>query len=241
MDKTRNDKGQFVKGDVKNIVGKRFQHLVVLKLDHIKCKKSYWLCRCDCGREKVIRGDCLKVIQSCGCVKKEQDKSNLHIKNNHNCTYHPAYTIWNAMMNRCYSPQNKHYRDYGGRGITVCEEWHNIINFCKWADENGFVPNKNLSIERNNVNGNYEPSNCTWIPKSEQCYNRRNTIKFVDVDGTEKVLAKEARNKGIKVSLALTRYEKGIREPMFLFHKGNLQKDFPELFGGFIKGDVVNG
>ena len=237
----RNEKGQFVKGNVKDITGQRFSHLVVLGLDHIENKKSYWLCQCDCGNQKVIRSDCLKVIQSCGCVKKEQDLINLGITNNHHMTNHPAFRIWNAMMNRCMSPNNAHYKDYGGRGITVCDEWKNPINFCKWADDNGFIPNTDLSIERIDVNGNYEPSNCKWIPKSEQRFNKRNTVKFIDDDGVEKSVAKEATLRGVNPSTASSRRLRGIKDPRYIFHKGNLQKDFPSIFGGFLSEVFRNG
>lgn len=233
---TRNEKGQFVKGCVKDITGEEFGLLKVIKLDHIKDKRSYWLCQCQCGKQKVIRGDCLKVIQSCGCVKKKQDTINLHIINNHKHTYHPVYRVWQAMMARCYNPNQKSYKNYGGRGIKVCEEWHDVITFCKWADESGFIPNQDLSIERVNVNGNYDPSNCEWIPKIEQSYNKTNTVKFLDYDGEMKSVSKVAKLKGITTNLALCRYEKGIVEPKYLFHKGNLQKDFPEIFGGYLKG-----
>lgn len=226
----RNSKGQFV-STVKDITGQRFSHLVVLKLDHIKNKRTYWLCQCDCGNQKVVRSDCLKVIQSCGCVKKEQDKKNLHITNPHGCASHPAFNIWLGMMARCTHEWIPSYKDYGGRGITVCEEWQNPQNFTKWADETGYKPNKNLTIERKDVNGNYEPSNCIWIPRNEQVYNRRITLRFIDDDGIEKSVAKEARKRGVSPELAGERCRKGIKEPFYIFYKGNL-KNFPQFAGG---------
>lgn len=238
MENKRNEKGQFAKGNVNDLTGKRFSKLVVLELDNIKNRRSYWLCQCDCGKQKVIRGDCLKVIQSCGCMKKEQDIKNLSIKNNHKHTLHPAYRTWQAMMARCYNEKQKAYKNYGGRGIIVCDEWHDVVKFCEWADKEGFLPEKNLSIERKDVNGNYEPYNCMFIPLVEQSYNKRNTIKFLDDDGKFKILSKEAKNRNIKVNLALQRFKKGIKSPKYLFHKGNLQRDFPEIFGGFLNKEI---
>lgn len=221
----RDIRGRFVSGgNVKDISGQRFSHLVVLKLDHIKDKRSYWLCQCDCGNQKVVRNDCLKVIQSCGCVKKQQDIINFHIENHHGMSNHPAYAIWYGMMARCYRPKQTFYEDYGGRGIEVCDEWHDPKAFLQWADDNGFIPNQNLSLERKDVNGNYEPGNCVWIPRNEQSYNRRDTLRFVDEDGIEKSVAKVARERNFSADLATNRRKLGITIPKFLFYKGNLNQ-----------------
>lgn len=226
----RNEKGQFVKGSgLKDLVGKRYGKLTVVRYDKAVNRKTYWICRCDCGTEKSIRGDCLSRIQSCGCVKKEQDIKNLHITNNHNMTHHPASQVWRGMMNRCYSPKNVFYKHYGGRGIKVCDEWHDITKFCKWMDEHQYT--KELSIERVDVNGNYEPSNCTLIPRDEQALNRRNTI-FVETDLGIIPMAKTAREENVDPKLVFDRYKRGIRKYSDLFYNGHLQKRQKEVFGG---------
>lgn len=221
----RNDKGQFVKG--KNIVdlsGRRFGKLKVLRLDEERTKrKSYWICECECGTIKSIRGDTLNVIQSCGCVKKQQDKINLGIKYNHNMTYHPLFPIWDGMMNRCYNENNNAYENYGGRDITVCREWHNVKAFCKWAEENGWK--KGLTIERKDVNKNYESSNCEWIPSNEQAWNTRKTV-YVEINGEKIPLAKTARQLGIEPCLVWHRWKRGIRDYERLFFKGNLKTEY---------------
>lgn len=223
MDRNREKNGQFKKGVVLNdLTGKRFGKLTVIGLDRIVNRRSYWIVECECGNRKSVRGDTLKVITSCGCDKKRQDIINLGIANNHNMTYHPVYSIWHAMMQRCEQPNCHAYQDYGGRGIKVCEEWRDVREFAKWADENGFVPNKNLSIERKDVNGNYEPDNCCWIDRKLQARNRRITIKL-NINGTERPLSEWSELYGVKHSLALSRYEKGYREPKDLFYPGNLQ------------------
>lgn len=220
----RNEKGQFVKGSgIKDLTGQRFGKLVVLGLDRIQENKSYWKVKCDCGTEKSVRSDMLKKIVSCGCVKREQDKKNLrYMANNHEMTCHPVYSIWHAMVSRCHNPNDHAYSDYGGRGITVCDEWRDIKLFAKWADSEGFVKGKNLSIERKDVNGNYCPENCCWIDRNLQTRNRRNTIK-ISIDGEEKPLSEWSEIYKINHSLVLARYEKGYRSPNDLFYKGNLQ------------------
>lgn len=220
----RNKKGQFVKGSgIKDITGQRFGKLVAIELDIVKNRKSYWKVKCDCGNEKIVRSDTLKKITSCGCVKKEQDKINLFITNNHEMTRHSVYSIWHAMVSRCHNPNDHAYNDYGGRGIKVCEGWQDIKKFAKWADEQGFEKGKNLSIERIDVNGNYCPDNCCWIERTLQPRNRRNTIKF-SINGIEKPLSEWSELKRIDHSLVLARYEKGCRNPEDLFYKGNLQQ-----------------
>lgn len=235
MDKTiRNKNGQFVSGVRKDLTGKRFGKLIVIGLDRLEKKRSYWLCKCDCGNEKVLRGDTLEVVRSCGCLKKEQDITNLHIKNNHEMTYHPVYSIWHAMVSRCNNPNDFAYKDYGGRGISVCSDWTDIRNFARWADETGFQKGNGLSIERVDVNGNYCPENCVWIPRSEQAKNRRNTIKLT-FDGITKPMSVWAKENGVSYKLVYRRFRDGYTKAEDLFYDGNLQKrDFAlsEVFGG---------
>lgn len=219
----RNKKGQFVKGSgIHNLSGKRFGHLVVIELSEIRNKRSFWLCQCDCGNEKIVRSDALISFKtvSCGCLKKKQDIINLRIKNRHGFTYHPAYHIWTGMMNRCYSKCNTFYKDYGGRGITVCEEWHDVKNFCKWADKTGY--RKPLTIERVNVNGNYEPSNCAWITRAEQGLNKRNTVRIIYA-GEIRPLRSVARELGLPEKRVMSRWKIGIKDIERLLYDGDLR------------------
>ena len=217
----RDNNGRFIKGSgFKDISGNRYGKLVAIRFHHSQNHKSYWVCRCDCGNEKVIRSDCLTRIQSCGCVKKEQDVKNLHIINQHGYYNHPAYRIWCGMMARCFNPHNEAYKDYGGRGITVCNEWQDAKTFCDWMVSNGY--RKGLSIERIYVNGNYEPSNCTLIPCSEQAYNKRNTVYAMTDKGVIAV-AKEARKNGIYYKTAYYRIKHGEWEYDRIFYNGRLE------------------
>lgn len=219
----RDENGRFAKGSgIKDITGQRYGKLVAIRFERISKRRTYWLCKCDCGNEKVIRSDCLTRIQSCGCVKKQQDFQNLHIVNNHGMTRHPAYCIWLGMIDRCYDPTNPYYKDYGGRGITVCEEWKDVREFCKWMDSNGYK--KGLSVERMDVNGNYVPYNCKLIPRNEQAYNKRNTVYALTDKGVVAV-AKEAKLNGIPLKTAKNRINRGEWLYSRVFFKGRLRRN----------------
>lgn len=174
----RNGKGQYVKGaNLKDLTGNHYGMLTVINNEgQMGSRQYYWLCKCDCGREKTIRGDSLVggKVRSCGCIKEKQDIINLEITNNHKQTYHPLYGRWNDMKNRCENPRNPSYRYYGARGISICDEWHDINKFIEWAESNGYK--KGLTIDRIDVNGNYEPGNCRWIPLIDQSYNKTDSV-----------------------------------------------------------------
>lgn len=127
---------------------------------------------CECGNqiEKHYKSVLNGKITSCGCDKVHKKRPTL------NKFYGTrVYGIWNKMKDRCTNPKNDYYHRYGGRGISVHKEWvDSSINFCEWAIANGY--SDNLTIERNNVDGNYEPSNCKWIPKGDQSKNTCRTV-----------------------------------------------------------------
>jgi len=172
----RNNKGQFVKGmNIKDKTNERHGRLKVIGIsDKRSGRKTYWNCLCDCGNKVTVRSDCLGTTKSCGCLKKTKAPLNLGKTNLHGLTHHPVYGRWNAMINRCENPNTLAYKNYGERGIKVCDEWHDLKEFIRWSEENGF--NNKLTLERIDVNGNYEPSNCKWIPMKEQYYNKRTSV-----------------------------------------------------------------
>lgn len=175
-----------------DLTGQRFGRLVALKVVGVnKYRRAIWLCECDCGetvevaRPNLIRQDG-KGTRSCGCLWKEAvTASNVTNKTVHGLYGSKIHTVWKDMLYRCEKPQNIGYKNYGGRGIRVCEEWHDLSKFAEWAYANGYddmAARGDCTIERIDVNGNYEPSNCKFVNMFAQNANRRNTLK-IDIDG----------------------------------------------------------
>jgi hypothetical protein len=152
-----------------DLEGKRFNRLIVVGLGNpTKSGQKTWLCICDCGNAKEVRHGDLRNGKSlsCGCIQKEELKNRSRI---HGKSRTPIYNSWLSMKSRCLNKNNKHYADYGGRGITICKEWLVFENF--YADM-GDRPD-GLSLDRVDNMGNYEPSNCRWANWITQNNNRR--------------------------------------------------------------------
>ena len=157
---------------MKDITGMKFGRLTVLRLSHKDNRhECHWLCKCDCGNEKTVSGNKLRSgnTKSCGCMQKEFLDGRLRRK--HGLTNAKLYATWENMKHRCNDPNNWMYPNYGGRGIKVCEEWLDSSTFFEWALRHGYE--EGLSIERINVNGNYEPNNCRWVTQKVQSRNSR--------------------------------------------------------------------
>lgn len=150
-----------------DIVGNKYADLIVISEAYTKNGHIFWNCLCKCGNTKAIDGTKLKNghTKSCGCLKAEIGAHLIHGK-----TGTPEHRIWAHMRQRCDNPSDHAYENYGGRGITVCRRWNDFENFL--ADM-GERPNNNYSIERKDVNGNYEPANCVWDTPVEQARNQR--------------------------------------------------------------------
>lgn len=176
-----------------DLAGQRFGRWVVVELD-VKKKRTHWVCRCDCGNVKSVIGGNLrrgKTI-SCGCHRKEYLKE---LKTIHGQRRTRLFGIWSKMKERCYKPNTKGYKDYGGRGITVCDEWRNdFVAFHRWAMANGY--DETLTIERINNNAGYSPDNCKWATRFEQNSNKRNN-HYITIDGLSKTVSEWARVSGI--------------------------------------------
>jgi hypothetical protein len=149
-----------------DLSGQRFGKLVVLEYSHSK-SGAFWKCQCDCGNPKTLRGALLRYGSnaSCGCGSKEAARRNCDTKRDERRVPYPhprkLKDLYRNMKARCYDHGNKRWANYCGRGIIVCDEWLNDIRaFYKWVMENGYEPG--LSIDRIDVNGNYEPNNCRF-------------------------------------------------------------------------------
>lgn len=160
-------------------IGKKYGRLTILGKDLTQNhKKTHVICKCDCGNITSVRLDSLKKgeIKSCGCYHQELCKRGTK-PIEHGMTGKRLYNVWQGMKQRCYYSKHTHYKYYGGRGITVCKEWKNDFNnFYEWAIQNGYDKNAKRSectIDRIDVNGNYEPNNCRWVSQSIQNMNKR--------------------------------------------------------------------
>jgi hypothetical protein len=140
--------------------------------------KVRWECACRCGRIiTTVSGDLNSGnTQSCGCLKIEMIQQIGLGRVTHGMKGTPEYSSWRAMKNRCYRQSNNNYKDYGGRGITVCDRWLN--SFEAFYEDMGPRPSLKYSIERRENNGNYEKSNCYWATDTEQANNKRNNILY---------------------------------------------------------------
>ena len=190
-----------------DLTGNCFGKLTVLEKanDYIspKGKKSHrWNCKCECGIIKTIAQSSLMYgsSTSCGCSKYES-------KTKHGMYGTKLYNIWSGMKQRCNYKKEKRYKDYGGRGITYCSEWEEFENFAKWAFQSGYIDG--LSIERNDVNKGYFPSNCTWIPLSKQARNRRPSLRITEENDEEKLVIDIAEELGISPNVVRARYRSG--------------------------------
>lgn len=183
-----------------DLTGQRFGRLEVIK----KLEKSYWLCKCDCGNTTNALSTCLVngYKKSCGCLQKENPNRKTHGLSNTR-----IYRIYRKIIERCYNENSKLYKNYGGRGITMCEEWlEDFMNFYNWSMANGY--SDDLSIDRKNNDKGYFPDNCRWTTVLVQNNNRRSN-RIMEYNGETHTIAEWSRKVGIKYPTLRRRIESG--------------------------------
>ena len=197
-----------------HLIGQKSYHLTVV--DVVKNGNQQKLkCKCDCGNEVIYNPNVFVngTVKSCGCYKikklNDYNKTHTHIpwNKNNNMGKHPLHGTWSQMIARCEHPQNTMYKHYGARGISVCEEWHDFWKFVEWSDSIGGRPD-GYTLDRINVDGNYEPSNCRWTDGKTQSRNTSRSI-HVTYNGKTQVLKDWSIELGIPYKTLSYRYKKG--------------------------------
>lgn len=160
----------------KDITGEKYGRLkVIRRVENDRFQNAQWECLCDCGNIVVATGHSLRSghTKSCGCLQKEKAADTMkETMTTHGLTNHPLYRIWSGMIKRCVNPKCKAYKNYGKRGVSVCEEWMN--SFKTFYDDviDGYKPG--LELDRINNDANYCKENCHWVSTQRNCRNKRN-------------------------------------------------------------------
>jgi hypothetical protein len=191
--------------DISQYINKHNNRLTVIGLaDKKSSDKHYYLeCLCDCGNKTKVTPYQFNSgsIKSCGCLLK------ISPNRKDGRSSHPLYNIWFQMISRCENPNNHKYYAYGQRGISVCDGWHDFWNFVSWSDSVGGRP-LDTTLDRIDVNGDYEPTNCRWANPKTQSLNKRSN-RIVTLNGTSKPLHKWALELGISDQSLAKRIDKG--------------------------------
>lgn len=199
-----------IKPKFEDLSNKKLGRLLVIKrVENSRFSTTRWLCKCDCGNELIVFGCHLRSghTRSCGCISKEIIRQAEH-KPKHGLIKTRIYKIWNGIRNRTnIKTANKEmYKNYSGRGIKICDEWKEFINFYNWSMANGYK--ENLTIDRIDNNGDYEPSNCRWTTWKKQQNNKRNNV-IIEFNNEKHTLEEWNDKKGFTKGLIRNRLRRG--------------------------------
>ncbi len=198
-----------------NLVSEIFGRLTIVSFSHYsKQQKPFWEAKCECGKTITISSVSLKQYQanSCGCIKRQKITN----PNIHGLSNNRIFKIWTGMIQRCYNPKAPKFEDYGGRGIIVCERW--LFSFQNFANDMRLPPSNGHTLDRKEVNGNYEPLNCKWSTRKEQQRNKRDTVKLT-IHGMSAMIDVWSNITGVKKQTIITRYYRGYSDYECIYGK----------------------
>lgn len=197
-----------------DLAGQQFNRLTVIERAGYRGKNIVWLCRCECGNQTKVTGTHLKTghTKSCGCLVVEVSRENGKSRATHGMKRTRLYHVWRDIKIRCFNHNSSNFPIYGGRGITMCEEWRSSFeSFRNWAVANGYddnAPFGQCTIDRIDVNGNYEPTNCRWITNEKQSNNRRNN-RIIEIHGETHTASEWAKIYGVDYHTFHARLQRG--------------------------------
>lgn len=194
-----------------DLLERKFGRLTVVGFEGRRSSHTYWLCRCECGVEKPVCGVHLRqgLVISCGCVGSRRlgDATRKHGQSHSRVgPQSREYTVWKAIKQRCHNPNNPRYRDYGGRGVTVCLRWRR--DFSAFLDDAGTSPSKAHTLDRIDNDRGYEPGNVRWMTRKSQNRNKRNT-RWVTIDGKTMSLIDAAEMLNVNYITVYSRVQRG--------------------------------
>lgn len=195
----------------KDITGKKFHRLTVIEYAGNKRTSAQWLCLCDCGKQVIVVGTKLRSghTKSCSCSQKEITSQ--HFKK-HGMVNSRTYGSWRAMRERCGNPNNIGYKDYGGKGIEVCDRWKN--SFSNFLKDMGERPSNKHTIDREEYTKNYSPENCRWATYLEQAGNTSRNV-WIEYNGEKMIMSDWARKFKINPSRISIAHKNGKAKELF--------------------------
>jgi len=201
-----------------DLTGKTFNQLTIIeRAENTKQGKARWVCRCTCGKISTIDGANIRNghTKSCGCFAKESLEKNRY---RHGMAHTSEYGIWCNILQRCNNPNDKAFKDYGGRGITICDEWKN--DFMAFYNHVGKRPSPKHSIDRINNDGNYEPNNVRWATQKQQSNNQRSNVK-ITLYGIALSMTQWAKISHTPLSTICCRIKRGCPHEKAIFQPAN--------------------